>query len=329
MLKDEILKKLIDIDGYISGQDISQALGVSRTSVWKSIESLRSAGFTIDSKTNLGYCLRNLPDMLIPETITPHIKTTKLGSEIICLDCVDSTNNHLKNLASSGAKEGTVVISNSQSGGRGRLGRSFISPPGKGIYLSVLLRPPYSPAQLTSLTCFAAVAVCEAIEAVSDVKPGIKWVNDILVGDRKICGILTEMSMESESGQIQYIVIGVGVNVLQNADDFPGDVSYKASSLSMLGCPGVSRSKLAAEMINALDRMYDSLPNPDEKLWQKYREKSMTIGRDIRVISSRGTRDAFAEDIDPDGGLIVRYTDGSRETLSYGEISVRGRNGYV
>lgn len=329
MLKDEILKKLIDIDGYISGQDISQALGVSRTAVWKSIEALRGAGFTIDSKTNLGYCLRNLPDILIPETISPHIKAKKLGSEIICLDCVDSTNNYLKNLAASGAKEGTVVISDSQSGGRGRLGRSFISPPGKGIYLSVLLRPPYSPSELTSLTCFAAVAVCEAIEAVSDLNPGIKWVNDIVVGNRKICGILTEMSMESESGRIQYIVIGAGVNVLQNANDFPEDVSEKASSLSMLGCPDVSRSKLSAEMINALDRIYDSLPNPDEKLWQKYREKSMTIGQDIRVIGSGNTRNAFAEGIDPDGGLIVRYTDGSRETLSYGEVSVRGQNSYV
>lgn len=329
MLKNEVLKKLIAEDGYISGQEISSCLGVSRTSVWKSIEALRKDGFIIDSRTHMGYCLKNSSDILLPATIRPYVQAQRLGREIFCVEKVDSTNNYLKNLAASGAKDGTVVISDSQTGGRGRFGRAFSSPPGKGVYLSVLLRPPYSPGELEGLTCYTAVAICEAIEAASGISPAIKWVNDIIFDGKKICGILTEMALESESGQIQYIVIGAGVNVLNTPEDFPDEVAGKAASLAMLGSPGTSRPRLAAEMINSLDRMYNTLPNPGEAFWEKYRERSVTLGHNIRIVSGQNTREAFAQDIDPTGGLIVRYPDGSRETLSYGEISVRGVDGYI
>lgn len=266
---------------------------------------------------------------ILPETISPHISAGKLGKRIICLESVSSTNDYLKTLAAEGAIEGTVVVANHQTAGRGRMGRSFVSPPGKGIYLSVLLRPEYAPNEIIGLTSMAAVAICEAIEAVSSIKTGIKWVNDIVAEEKKICGILTEMSLTGESGQVQYIVIGAGVNVLQSNEDFPDEVLRKATSLLMLGSENVSRPLLAAEIVNSLDCIYKSLPEPKEGFWEKYRSRSITIGRKVKVLRGGGEIDGFAEDIDSDGGLIVRYHDGKRETLGFGEVSVRGKDGYV
>lgn len=335
MQQTEILKTLMGENGYVSGQDMCSTLGVSRTSVWKAIENLREMGFDIESRTNMGYRLKTMPDLLLPETICPHIRAKRLGKKIICLETVDSTNNYLKTLAADGAEEGTVVIADHQSTGRGRMGRSFLSPPGKGVYLSVLLRPDYSPKEIVSLTSMAAVAICEAIETVSDVETGIKWVNDIIAGEKKVAGILTEMSIVGESGQIEYAIIGVGVNVHEKRDDFPDEVLYKATSLSMLGAENVARFHLAAEMINSLDCMYESLlssktnPETNYDFWEKYRSRSTTIGRNVKIIRGERELDALAEDIDTDGGLIVRYPDGNRETLGFGEISVRGKYGYV
>lgn len=329
MVRSEILRMLLDGEDFISGQNICSNLGVSRTAVWKAIESLRSEGFEIESKTNQGYRLTNVPDMLIPDTILPHISTKKLCKEIICLDKVESTNTYLKTLAAQGADEGTVVIADCQTAGRGRMGRSFLSPSGKGIYLSILMRPDFPPSKLLALTSIAAVAICEALEEVADIKTGIKWVNDIIAGEKKVCGILTEMSVLSESGQIDYVVVGAGVNVHQVRDDFPDEVLQKATSLAMLGHEGISRPKLAAAIINSLDRMYDRLPDPGEKFWENYRERSITVGRQIKVLKGENEVDAFAQDVIDGGNLLVRYPDGKRETLGYGEVSIRGKYGYV
>lgn len=275
---------------------------------------------------------------ILPETISPHVSAKKLGGKIICLESIDSTNNYLKTMAAEGAAEGTVIVANHQTAGRGRMGRSFVSPPGKGVYLSILLRPEYAPNQIISLTSMAAIAICEAIEAVSNIKTGIKWVNDIVAGEKKICGILTEMSLAGESGQVRYVVIGAGVNVLHSKEDFPDEVLRKATSLSMLGAENISRPRLAAEMINSLDRMYELLPDTKAEaeeegtkaeFREKYRRRSTTIGRNIKVLREGGEIDAFAEDIDADGRLIVHYPDGRREALGFGEISVRGKYGYI
>lgn len=329
ILKTNVLRILLDSDSYVSGQKMCSDFGVTRSAVWKAIESLRGEGFSIESRTNQGYKLKSIPDVLTEETIRPYVSVDKLGREIICLNNVDSTNNYLKKLAAEGAPEGIVVIADCQVSGRGRIGRSFWSPPGKGVYLSVLLRPKFEPSQLIGITSMTAIAICEAIEAASGIEAGIKWVNDIIAGEKKICGILTEMSIESESGQVQYMVVGMGVNVHHSREDFPDEVLGKATSLAMLGADGVSRPRLAAEMINSMNNIFDTLPNPGEKLWEKYRQRSVTIGRQVKIIKGDTERDAFAEDIKAGGELIVRYPDGTRSTLTHGEVSVRGKYGYV
>lgn len=331
MSKRELLTLLQHAGTYLSGEEISKSLGVSRAAVWKMVSALRAEGYGIDARTNRGYLLQDVPDILTPETIGPHLRTSSLGTEIFCLPSVDSTNTHLKRLAADGAGHGTVVVADTQTGGRGRLGRSFVSPKDKGVFLSVLLRPTgVSPEESTILTSFTAVAVCEAVEAVSAVSPRIKWVNDVVVDDRKICGILTELSVESESRQIEYIVIGAGVNVGHTAEDFPPEVREKATSLAMLTGTRVPRARLAAEMVNALDRMYCGYAARRTDYLERYRARSSTIGRDIQVIRGEQSAAAAALDIDARCGLIVRYDDtGQEETLRYGEVSVRGRDGYV
>lgn len=328
MIKNEVLQTLIDSDDYVSGQTICDSLGVSRTAVWKAIESLREEGFNILSKTNQGYKLVDTPNILIEELILPYLKTQKLGRKIICLETVDSTNNYLKSLASEGALEGTVVISEEQTSGKGRLGRAFESPKGKGLYMSVLLRPDFHPSQLASLTSVIAMAVSKAIEKISGIETKIKWVNDIIAHEKKICGILTEMSVIGENSEVDYVVVGMGVNVSQNIDDFSDEILPKASSLSLLGS-NVSRANLAAEMLNTLDEYLRLIPSPGKEFWDEYRERSITLGRQIKVKTRDELKDAFAQDIDENGALIIRFPDGTHDTISYGEVSIRGKYGYV
>ena len=250
-------------------------------------------------------------------------------SEIIYLDEVDSTNTYLKQLANDGAPHGTVVIANAQTGGRGRMERGFVSEAGKGLFFSLLLRPTGDAVRnLTMLTSFVAVCVCEAIAAVTGIEAQIKWVNDILVEDRKLCGILLEMSAGCEPGTVDYVVVGVGINVGYQAADFPVDLRDRVTSLAMLTDQPLSRDRLAAALIDSLARMYASLSDPAAYL-AAYRARSATVGREVLVLRGGDSRPAFAERIGDDCGLIVRYPDGTRETLTYGETSIRGVDGYI
>ncbi|MBQ4425613.1 MAG: biotin--[Lachnospiraceae bacterium] len=328
-MKEQVLALLMREEGsYLSGEAISQTLGVSRAAVWKAIEALRADGFAIEAATRRGYRLAGSPDRLSPGTILPLLRKDR-ADRLICFDSIDSTNTYAKKIALQGAPDGTMILADEQTGGRGRRGRSFYSPAGKGLYLSALYRPNTEPARAVNLTAFAAVAVCQAIGQVSSVKPGIKWPNDIVAGGKKLCGILTEMSIEAETGALDYVVAGMGINVSQQPEDFPPDVRDIATSLLEQSGETVSRPALAAALINELDAMMEAWLAGGRDYHSRYVRRCLNLGREVRLIRDGRETEAFAESVDEDFRLLVRYPDGTREAVNAGEVSVRGLFGYI
>lgn len=316
-------------DSYISGERMSEELGVSRAAVWKDISALREDGYQIDSVTRKGYRLTASPNRLTKGEILPYLRTEQAKEKLICFDTIDSTNNFAKKLAMEGGADGTAVVANEQTGGRGRRGRVFQSPRDNGIYFSLLYRPDVQPQEAINFTAYVAVAICDGIEAACGIRPGIKWTNDIVLGNKKLAGILTEMSLEGETGALQYIVTGIGVNVCQKKEDFPEELQSVATSLEMeIGRP-VSRGRLAAEMINAMETMYAAWSGNKGDYWQRYRHSCLTLGREVRLMRDGEETVAYAEDLAEDFGLVVRYPDGVREKIVAGEVSVRGLFGYL
>lgn len=252
-----------------------------------------------------------------------------VGSTLACLDTIDSTNTECKRRAMAGAPEGLVVLSEEQTGGRGRLGRTFQSPKGCGLYLSALLRPPLRPQEVEDFTAWVAVAVCDGIQAACGIQPQIKWTNDIVYGGKKLVGILTELGLESETNSLQYLVPGIGINVNHRPEDFGEDIRPMAVSLAqILGRP-VRRATLAVEVIRALDRMYAQFPRNKEAYLERYRALCITPGNQVQLITPVSRQQAYALEIDGDFRLVVELPDGTRKALSSGEVSVRGMYGYV
>lgn len=248
---------------------------------------------------------------------------------LLWFDSIDSTNTRAKELAAQGAPHGTVLIADHQTGGRGRRGRSFHSPAGSGIYMSVILRPNRPPNQLMHLTCAAAVAVCDAVEESCGIRPGIKWINDLVLGKRKIAGILTELGL-SPSGSADYAIIGIGINCCQAESDFPEDIRSMAGSLHSVTGKSIDRAKVAAATVDALYRMDDTLLTGKDEILRRYRCDCITLGQEVSVVRSDGiVRHAAALDIDAEGALLVRYSDGTEETVNSGEVSIRGMYGYL
>lgn len=315
--------------GYLSGEAISAHLGITRAAVWKGIQTLRKQGYEISAVTNKGYRLVFAPDKLTLGEIQSRLKDHPWSGDIIVLDSVDSTNNYAKKIAADGARNGTVVIAHEQTAGKGRQGRGFSSSRGMGVYLTALLRPNLAPGDLIHVTAMAAVAVCNAVQAVCGVRPQIKWTNDVVFGDKKLCGILTELSVIGESGELEYLVIGSGVNVRQETEDFPPEVREKAVSIYQQTGILVDRSVLAAEMIMELYKMSKGIVLEKQWYLEQYAKDCVTIGKDIRII--RGDREFFAhaEGIDENAALIVTYESGERDVLTSGEVSVRGLDGYT
>lgn len=243
-------------------------------------------------------------------------------------DNITSTNDVLKQLAAQGAPEGTSLIAGSQSGGRGRMGRSFLSPPEAGVYMSVLLRPQCSPLELMHLTCAAGCAACDAIEQAIGLRPGIKWTNDIVYDGRKLAGILVEMSL-GHDGMVSHAVIGIGINCNQTPQDFPPELRSFAGSLRMAGGKSVDRALVAAKMLDAFVQMNQQLLKRKPEILERYRLDCVTIGKAVRVIRGKGSRPGTALDVDEAGALVVRYADGTIEHVNSGEVSVRGLYGYV
>ena len=243
-------------------------------------------------------------------------------------DTITSTNDVLKQMALQGAPEGTVLVADSQSGGQGRLGRTFLSPSGVGIYLSVLLRPACMPGELMHLTCASALAACDAIEQAAGFRPGVKWTNDIVYQKRKLAGILTELGL-NQDGSTAYAIIGIGINCTQHPEDFPKELQEIAGSLKMVSEREIDRTLVAAKMIEAFYEMNRGLLEKKSQMISDYRKACITLGQEISVFRNGINRHGRALDVDEDGALLVAYEDGSTETVNSGEVSVRGLYNYV
>ncbi len=239
-----------------------------------------------------------------------------------------STNDDLKAMAKQGAPHGTVLIAGRQTGGHGRLGRSFHSPENMGIYLSILLRPGCAPTELMHLTCAAAVAMCDAVEDATGLRPGIKWTNDLVCGKQKLGGILTELGL-NKKGMVDYIIVGIGINCLQQAEDFSEDIRDMAASLRMVTNQKPDIAGVAAAMLEQLHIMSCTLLSGSFAMLRRYRRDCVTLGQDISILRGEEVRHAHALDVDGEGALIVRYSDGTVEAVNSGEVSVRGMYGYL
>ena len=242
---------------------------------------------------------------------------------------VTSTNTLLKELGRQGAIAGTVLVADRQTRGRGRLGRTFLSPGGVGVYLSALIRPNCAPRSLMHLTCAVAVAMCDAVEAAFGFRPGIKWTNDLVVGNRKLGGILTELGLDPKTGQVSYAVLGIGINCGQTDTDFDESIRSMATSARMVLGHTADRDRLIAEMVLALERMDHELLHAPAHMLDRYRRDCITLGKHVSILRGDEVRHATALDIDAEGGLVVRYDSGETGTVTSGEVSVRGLYGYI
>ena len=306
---------------YVSGSELAERLSVSRTAIWKAVGQLRAEGYRISSVQNKGHCLSSASDVLTAAGVETYLKTP--GISVQYFREISSTNTVLKTMAAEGAKEGLVLIAEEQSGGKGRLGRSFYSPPGSGLYMSILLRPGTDAAQSTGITACAAVAVALAIEELSGKPTRIKWVNDIYMENRKVCGILTEASVDCESGRLNYAVVGIGINTLVPQNDFPEELKTIAGS-AFSGDAVIPdlRCRLAATVIDRLMAYYRT-PKEDD-CFEEYRKRSFLLGKPVSIHRlDQESVPATAVDLDRDYALIVRLEDGSLQRINSGEVSVR------
>lgn len=320
-LKDRVLAVLEENKGKsVSGSEIARSVGMTRSAVWKAVKMLREEGYSICAVTNKGYCLSEENDFLSEQSIVPNLHTKALGKKIDVFKTIDSTNNFAKSLAQLGAEHGTTVISEVQTQGKGRMGRSFYSPLGMGIYMSVILRPKLSVEHSLLITSCAAVAVAEAIEKVSGVECKIKWVNDIYAGDKKLCGILTEASVNVEQGGLEYAIVGMGINV-QNVT-FPKNVADIATSIKLETGENVSRSLLAAEVLNCLEEKLENIT--DKSFIEEYRRRSNLMGKRITVTQGDNVYEASCTGIDEYGRLLIKLDNGEDKALSSGTIRLAG-----
>lgn len=306
---------------YFSGEELAGKLNVSRAAIWKAVKTLRQEGYDIDAVTNKGYSLSEKTDILSPQGIRKYLSLEYKEMDIKVLPCVGSTNTEIREMAERGMPEGYTLITNEQTAGRGRLGRTFYSPCDTGLYLSVLLRPvQYSPQEATMLTALAAVAMCEAIEVVSGEKAAIKWVNDIFVKGKKVCGILTEASFGLESGTFEYVVLGAGVNVYPPTAGFPSEIEDIAGAITKHRGNDI-KNRLVGEFISRFMECYHALDKT--KYIEEYKRRNLAAGSKISVISGNNSRNATVCGIDNECHLSVRYDSGETEVLSCGEIQIR------
>lgn len=320
-LKDRVLAVLEENKGKrVSGSEIARSVGMTRSAVWKAVKMLREEGYSICAVTNKGYCLSEENDFLSEQSIVPNLHTKALGKKIDVFKTIDSTNNFAKSLAQLGAEHGTTVISEVQTQGKGRMGRSFYSPLGMGIYMSVILRPKLSVEHSLLITSCAAVAVAEAIEKISGVECKIKWVNDIYAGDKKLCGILTEASVNVEQGGLEYAIVGMGINV-QNVT-FPKNVADIATSIKLETGENISRSLLAAEVLNCLEEKLENIT--DKSFIEEYRRRSNLMGKRITVTQGDNVYEASCTGIDEYGRLLIKLDNGEDKALSSGTIRLAG-----
>ena len=320
-VKERLLPLLTDRgEDYLSGEDAAKLLGVSRNAVWKAVSALKEEGYNIEAVTNRGYRLKDSGDVLSSAEIEKNLTFLKGRLNIEVKKTVTSTNALLKEKAAAGAPEGTVLIALSQTAGRGRFTRKFFSPSDSGIYMSILLRPRISAENAALITTAAAVAVAEAAEKLSGGKTAIKWVNDVLIDGKKICGILTEASLNIESGELDYAVLGIGLNVYEPENGFPDEIKNIAGAILKERGSG-NKSRLAATVLESFFKYYNTITEPS--FIGTYRKRCVVLGKQINVLSPAGARSAYALDIDENCRLRVRYKDGEEALLSSGEVSIK------
>lgn len=312
---------------YLSGEELSRSIGITRAAVWKAVEALRRQGYDIEARTGRGYRLRQSPDLLRRETVEAYLSAPRADWEV--LESVDSTNSACRRLALEGAEDGTVVMADCQTAGRGRRNRSFQSPAGRGLFLSILWRPGCTPDKLLPLTALSAVAVYRAVERVCGVNLRIKWPNDLVLHGKKLGGILTEMALEGESGLVSHAVVGIGLNVHHLPSDFEGQVRDIATSLDIELDGRVCRGKLAAALLEELDYLRGEVLFAPEKWLEPYRAACLNIGQTVQLIRGETRERVEAVAVDGQFGLVVRHENGELETVRSGEVSVRGLYGYA
>jgi BirA family biotin operon repressor/biotin-[acetyl-CoA-carboxylase] ligase len=322
-LKQQVLIKLETNRGIsISGAKLAKELYVSRNAIWKAIKSLQDEGYFINAVTNKGYCLTDSNDILSAQSIIKYLKDETKDLRLEVFKTVSSTNTVLKNAAEAGESEGKVIIAEEQTGGRGRMGREFYSPPDTGIYMSILLRPTVTAMESLFITTAAAVAVARAIETVAGCTASIKWVNDIYCYGKKVCGILTEGALDLENGKLKYAVLGIGINVIPPKEDFPDELKKIATAIFKDNdYTADGKSRLAAQVLNHFWSYYESLEQ--RKFMEEYRRRSFILGKEINIIAGDVTKKAIALGIDDECRLIVREEDETITALSSGEVSIR------
>lgn len=326
-MKEEILRLLRSADGYISGQELCNRFGVSRTAVWKAINQLKEAGYEIEAQQNKGYRLMAAPDLMTEAEIKSLMHTDWVAKEVLYFDTIDSTNTKAQELAEKGYPSGTLVVADKQESGKGRRGRSWVSPSGTGIFMTLMIKPDINPNNASMLTLVAALAVAKAITSVTGEEAMIKWPNDIVVNGKKVCGILTEMNAQFD--YINNIVVGVGINV--HNESFPEEISQMASSLMIeAGGKRFHRAQIIAETMLYFEQYYDTFLKTQDlsALVREYDELLVNRNKSVRVLDPKEPFDGKAMGITPKGELIVDTWE-SRKLVSSGEVSVRGIYGYV
>ncbi|HEX2985748.1 MAG TPA: biotin--[acetyl-CoA-carboxylase] ligase [Caproiciproducens sp.] len=320
-MKKQILHFLRENGGFVSGEELSEKMGVSRTAVWKYVKALREEGYGIESVTNRGYRLVSRPDIMTEEEIASGLNTKFLAKKIYCFKTIDSTNEEAKRQAMRGAPNGSLFVAERQTGGKGRLGRRWDSPAGEGLWFSVLLRPNVLPEQVSALTLLAGLATCEAARALTGCDIKIKWPNDLVSGNKKLCGILTEMTAEME--RVDFVVIGTGVNV--NNTEFPEELQKKATSLKVECGRSVSRSELLQAVLERMEywlfRLYEQ---GTEILLPAYRPLCISLNREVGFTRNGKPETGTAVDLTPEGELMILCHDGAVVPVCSGEVTVQG-----
>ena len=326
-MKSEILSVLRNAEGYISGQELCERFGVSRTAVWKGINQLKNEGYQIEAVQNKGYRLCGYPDSISKIELESRMHTKWAGRNLFCLDTVDSTNDYIKKLAEDGAPHGTLAVADYQSGGKGRRGRSWVTPHGTAIAMSILVRPTLAPEKASMMTLVAGMAVARSVKEVTGLDVKIKWPNDVVIDGKKISGTLTEMSMEL--GAIHYIVIGTGINA--NVTEFPDEIRDVATSLILEKGKKVDRAAIICAHMEAFEDFYDRFMKYGDMtlLREDYQELLANQNQQVRVLEPGNEYTGTARGIDELGQLLVEKEDGSLVKVYAGEVSVRGIYNYV
>lgn len=325
-MKNKIVERLYLEKGFVSGEEISKEHGLSRTAIWKYIKALREDGYEIESRTKKGYMLISRPDNIDFDQMQKDLQTSIIGKEMFYYESLESTNTRAKEIAFQ-AIEGSLVIAEEQTAGKGRMGRAWSSPKNKGIYMSVILKPNTDPVNVARLTLLGAAAINLALKDIG-IKSEIKWPNDVVINGKKVAGVLTEM--HSELGIINYVILGIGINANLNLDQIPEELKEKATSLKAIKGEKIDRRELFVRLVTRIDQLYAEFIQTGEidGAIQICKDNSAVIGKEIDVYQGKEKRQGRAIELNKNGELLVEFETGV-ENLFSGEISIRGQEGYI